>query len=150
MQITKITNQLKPITLSIGLAAAPAFLYSSVDDYSKILTTVTNSTTRDYIHIADSDNSLFYANKLRFTAHFEKWSRDTAYMSSVESIIEHPDFQSMVAMKMAAVPYIVDELERRPSNLVWALNFIFQKKISEKQNITIPEACRLWVKELKK
>lgn len=150
MQITKLTNTLKPITLSIGMAVAPAFLYSSVDDYSKILTTITDSKTREFVCAADNDNSLFYINKLRFNSHFEKWFRETAFMSSVNAIVEHPDFQAIVAMQHAAVPYIVETIEQEPSNLVWTLNFIYKRKISDKPNLTISEACKLWVRELKK
>ena len=150
MQITKLTNKLKPITLSIGMAVAPVFLYSSVDDYSKILSTVTDSKTREFVSVADNDNSLFYTNKLRFNSHYEKWLQEIAYLSSVNSIVEHPDFQAIVAMRDAAVPYIVETIEQEPSNLVWALNFIYNRKISNKSDLTITEACKLWVKELKK
>lgn len=150
MQITKLTNKLKPITLSIGMAVAPVFLYSSVDEYSKILSTVTDSKTREFVTVADNDNSLFYTNKLRFNSHYEKWLQETAYLSSVNSIVEHPDFQAIVTMRYAAVPYIVEAIEQEPSNLVWALNFIYNRKISNKSDLTIPEACKLWVKELKK
>lgn len=150
MQITKLTNKLKPITLSIGMAVTPVFLYSSVDDYSKILSTVTDSKTREFVSVADNDNSLFYTNILRFNSHYEKWLHETAYLSSVSSIVEHPDFQAIVAMRDAAVPYIVETIEQKPSNLVWALNFIYNRKISNKSDLTITEACKLWVKELKK
>ena len=49
-----------------------------------------------------------------------------------------------------AVPFILEELDARPSNLVWALNMIFQKKITLKPDATIDDACKLWVKELKR
>lgn len=150
MQITKLTSKLKPITLSVGMAVVPAFLYSSVDDYSKILTTITDSKTREFVSVADNDNSLFYSNKLRFNSHYEKWMQETGYLSSVNAIVEHPDFQAIVAMRHAAVPYIVEAIEQEPSSLVWALNFIYNRKISKKSDLTIPEACKLWVKELKK
>ena len=150
MQITKLTSKLKPITLSVGMAVAPAFLYSSVDDYSKILTTITDSKTLEFVHVADGDNSLFYTNKLRFNSHYEKWMRETAYLSSVNAIVEHPDFQAIVAMQDTAVPFILDVIEQNPSNLVWALNFIYKKKISNNTNLTISEACKLWGKALKR
>lgn len=88
--------------------------------------------------------------EIAFQAHYEKWKRETAYMSSVDSIVEHPDFQFIVSMNHAAVPYILKAIEQQPSNLVWALNFIFNRKISQKQSISIPEACKLWIKELTK
>lgn len=132
------------------MAMAPVFLYSSVDDYSKILTTVTDSKTLAFVHAADDNNSLFYTDKLRFVSHYEKWMRDTAFLSSVKAIVEHKDFQSIVSMQKSAVPYILESIEQHPSNLVWALNFIYKKKISDKPDLTIPEACKLWIRELKK
>ena len=47
------------------------------------------------------------------------------------------------------VPFILDELDKGPSNIVWALNMIYKKKITNKPNVTIAEACKLWIKALK-
>lgn len=69
-------------------------------------------------------------------------------MSSASDIVNHEAFKAIVAMGEAAVPYIVEEINTTPSTLVWALNFIYQKKISNNPDTTVQEACRLWVKEL--
>ena len=46
-----------------------------------------------------------------------------------------------------AVPFILEEIKRKPSNLVWALNAIFHKKIGT--GATVTEACKLWIAEFK-
>ena len=53
-------------------------------------------------------------------------------------------------MGAQAVPLIGQSIEAEPSMLVWALNMIFKGKISDKKDLTIEEACKLWVKELKR
>ena len=52
-------------------------------------------------------------------------------------------------MGKRAVPFILEEISIKPSNLVWALNIIFKKKITNRANTTIEEACKLWVKAMK-
>lgn len=56
------------------------------------------------------------------------------------------NFQNIVKQGKIIVPYIIEEIKQHPSPLVWALNFIYNKTISNEGNITIEEACRLWVK----
>ena len=52
-------------------------------------------------------------------------------------------------MGYSAVPFIIEEIEKEPSNLVWALNLIYNQKISKNPNITIKDACKLWIKALR-
>ena len=87
-------------------------------------------------------------DKALFTKYLEEWQCDTRFLSSVATITEHPSFLRIVNMGGNAVPYIVEEIERKPSNLVWALNAIFHKKIGEGSSVT--DACRQWISELKK
>lgn len=87
-------------------------------------------------------------DKVLFTKYLEEWQHDTRYLSSVAAITSHPSFLQIINMGGNAVPYIVEEIERKPSNLVWALNAIFHKKIGNGETIT--DACRLWIAELKK
>lgn len=46
------------------------------------------------------------------------------------------------------VPFIIEELKKGPSLLVWALNSIYNERISDDPNTTIEKACKLWVKRL--
>lgn len=87
-------------------------------------------------------------DKVRFYAYLDDWKNDTRFLSSVSAITSHPSFQGIVEMGGNAVPFILEEIEQRPSNLVWALNAIFHKKIAKGETVT--DACRLWIAELKK
>ena len=88
-----------------------------------------------------SDEALFYS-------YLDQWREETKFMSSVTAITRHPCFLRIVEMGGNAVPFIVSEIGREPSNLVWALNAIFHKTIGKGKTVT--EACRLWTAELKK
>ena len=83
-----------------------------------------------------------------FNNYLEQWQHDTRYLSSTAAITNHPAFNSIINMGGNAVPYILEEIERKPSNLVWALNAIFHKKIGNGE--TVSQACKLWIAELKK
>lgn len=147
MQLTKISEKLRPITLAAGIITATS-LYANphVDRQSSIVSM--KELAGEYFRITDSyDNSY---QEMIFKMHLRRWEENTMFMSSTTRIVENNDFQSIIAMGRAAVPFIVDEIERKPSSLVWALNIIFQKKITQRPNATISDACKLWVRELRK
>lgn len=151
MQLSKLSNKWKPITLAAGIiSATTVFSYQDLDAHSGILTTTTDCKTSDYIRAVDKGENNIFMQKIRFDNHHAKWQEKTMFMSSVKSIIEDEDFKAIVAMGQTAVPYIVESIETKPSSLVWALNFIYNKKITKKENATISDACKLWVKELTK
>ncbi len=87
-------------------------------------------------------------DRTAFTKHLHQWQQETGFLSSVAAITSHSSFRQIVNMGGNAVPFIIEEIERKPSNLVWALNAIFHKKIGEGKSIT--EACKLWTEELKR
>lgn len=101
-------------------------------------------------NIVDKNDSIFLLQKFRFENHLNNWEKKTLFLSSTKAIIENEDFQAIVSMGYSAVPYIIEEIENKPSNLVWALNLIYNRKITNDPNATISDACKLWVKELKK
>src|SRR3954468_21378689 len=49
------------------------------------------------------------------------WEAETMYLSDAHRIIEHPAFQEIVGMGEAAIPFLLRELEKSPSQWVWAL-----------------------------
>ena len=87
-------------------------------------------------------------DRMLFNRYLDEWQRDTQFLSSVDTITANPAFCQIVNMGGNAVPLILEEIERKPSNLVWALNAIFHKTIGNGKTIT--EACKLWIAELKK
>ena len=150
MQLVELSNKLKPLTIAVGLmSSSTAFVYSDIDIFSGI-TSVSNNQTLNYIRNVDNNENHTWTYRFVFESYLMNWKEKTMFFSSTKSIIENEDFKSIVAMGKSAVPYIINEIENTPSTLVWALNFIFNKKISNNPNTTITEACKLWVKELKK
>ncbi len=151
MQLVPLSNTLRPVTLAAGLlSAANAAAYSNLDAYSGIITTATNTTTAEYLKTVNDTDKSFLLQKFRFQNYLINWERKVQFLSSPNAIITDEDFQSIVAMGTTAIPYIIEEIECKPSYLVWALNFICKRKITDNPNATISDACKLWVKELKR
>ena len=150
MQLVPFSAKLKPITLAVGMFSTTQFAYSDMDAYSGILSVASNSKTAEHIKSVDKNDYIYFSQKFRFQYHLMNWEKKTMFLSSTKSIIEDEDFQAIVSMGYAAVPFIIEEIENKPSVLAWALNLIYDKKITNKPNATITEACKLWVKHLKK
>ena len=150
MQLVTLSNKLKPITLAMGLLSSTSFVYSDIDAYSGILTVTTNSKIAEHIRYTDGSDSGMFMQKLRFQSYLSSWEKETMFLSSTKAIVENENFKSIVSMGKYAVPYIIEEIEHKPSTLVWALNMIYDRKITNNPNATITEACKLWVKRLKK
>ena len=151
MQLKNIKQGWKPVTLAVGLmAGVPAGMYASIDQYSRIDIVLTNHATSRYIAEVNDPSELMMSGKLMFDALESSWKKETRFLSSIKDIIEQPAFQAIVAMGEQAVPFIGQSIEAEPSTLVWALNLIFKGKISEKKDLAIGEACKLWVKELRR
>jgi hypothetical protein len=148
--ISSFSGGIKPLTLAAGLlTASTSFMYADVDTCSNIVSEISNNQTSKYIQEVDDREDSLVLNKRIFHDHLEVWQMDTMFLSSISDIIEHRDFKAIVAMGKKAVPFIVEEIQREPSQLVWALNLIYNKKITDKPNTTITEACKLWVKMLR-
>lgn len=151
MQIKKFVG-LRPILLASSLSMVTSgSLYADVDKYTNITTVVANREMSQYIQFLCAEDAFedSMIKKRSFMRYYERWSQETSFLSSAKAIIDHEDFKSIVSMGKDAVPYILAEIKENPSHLVWALNLIFNRKISDRQNLTITEACKLWVKELK-
>ena len=60
----------------------------------------------------------------RFHALAEMWRNDVLFTSSVTEMVLHPAYQRIIGMGVAAVPFLLRELERRPDHWFWALTAI--------------------------
>jgi len=153
MQFIKNINGVTPIAVaslvSLGIVDG-AIAYNAIDTYSNINTVVANPMIASYIE--NSKNQTFY--NLQFKHYFNElvsnWKHNTMFSSSVQQIIDDSNFQKIVALKGQSVPFILLEIQNQPSMLVWALNLIYGTKISNNPNLTVTEACKLWVKKLQK
>ena len=151
MQLMKLKKGLRPLTIATGLfVGGGALVYADLDKYSSITTVLTNQRTVDYLQESEDQVKDLFVAKCFFYENLNAWKEKTFFMSSVKSIVAQIEFKNIVAMGTAAVPYIVEELEKEPSILVWALNMIYGHKITNNPNATITEACKLWIKILRR
>jgi hypothetical protein len=60
----------------------------------------------------------------RFMKLAEEWRQETAVISSSTEIAMHPAYQQIIGLGPAAVPLILQELEKRPGHWFWALKAI--------------------------
>lgn len=150
MQLSSIKKGWMPLTLAAGLiSAANTPVYADIDQFSKVETIISRTETANYIQEVNNENDIFLNERINFKNHLAAWQSKTIFLSSIESIVQQTDFQAILAMGKRVVPFILEEIDARPSNLVWALNMIFKKKITNNPNTTITEACKLWVKALR-
>lgn len=150
MQLASLKSGFKPLTIATSLfMAAPVFAYADVDQFTNVTTVISSSRTSRYIQEVDNQEENMLIAKRKFELLLESWQEETFFLSSAYDIVEQKDFKAIVAMGKTAVPFILNELENEPSNLVWALNLIFDRKISDKPKMTITEACKLWIKLLR-
>ncbi|MEZ4858536.1 MAG: hypothetical protein R2781_06970 [Flavobacteriaceae bacterium] len=84
--------------------------------------------------------------KDKFENLYSTWERNTKYKSSIAAIIEDDNFQEIINMGEDAIPLIIDEIERKPSVLVWALNIITGKSLTSVGRSTVEDICKRWVK----
>ena len=150
MQLVSFKNGFKPLTIAAGLlVSSPTLMYADLDQYSDITAVISKPKASKYIQEVDNQENNIFIAKRKFYDYYNSWMDNTFFLSSVKDIIEQNDFKAIVNMGTKAVPFILEELEREPSNLVWALNMIYKKKITDKPNVTIIDACKLWIKALK-
>ena len=150
MQLVSFKNGFKPLTIAAGLlVSSPTLMYADLDQYSDITAVISKPKASKYIQEVDNQENNIFIAKRKFYDYYNSWMDNTFFLSSVKDIIEQNDFKAIVNMGTKAVPFILEELEREPSNLVWALNMIYKKKITDKPNVTIRDACKLWIKALK-
>src|SRR5262249_22628797 len=60
----------------------------------------------------------------RFEELARQWKKGTAYSSSAADIATHPAYQQIIGMGRDVLPYIFQELRRKPDHWFWALNAI--------------------------
>ena len=57
----------------------------------------------------------------RFRQLQARWEAETMYLSDAHKIIEHPAFQEIISLGEAVIPLMMRDLEKEPSQWVWAL-----------------------------
>jgi hypothetical protein len=60
----------------------------------------------------------------RFHEFLSKWKSETAFLSSVTHRAMHPAYQALIGLGPRSVPFLLQELNREPCDLFWALQAI--------------------------
>lgn len=152
MELTRLKSNLKVISIvAAGSVSLPSFAYSDIDKYSNIMSVSNNS---QFVNYLKKNSDAAFTNQFTveslFNYHYKKWQSKTKFLSSSYAIVNNEDFKSIVRLGESAVPYIIKSIKEKPSTLVWALNYIYDKKISTRRNLTITDACKLWTKMIEK
>ena len=139
-----------PITIAASsFLTQKSIISSGFDAYSNALSIMTSQHTAEYLNSVDKSDTAIYPRQFKVEDYIKFFKEQTLLLSSPEMVVRNKYFQALVILGKEAVPYIVSDLEKEPSTLVWALNIIYNKKISNNSNITLVEASKLWVAELK-
>lgn len=141
------TMQMMPLVVGITANAygfnSTNFIFNE-DDIRKNLINVDLNT----INYSKESNNLVYEPlhlKSRFNQYLKNWVYETRFLSNINGIVKNKNFQNILGMGERAVPFILDDLKYNPTNLVWALNMIYDRKISD-GFLTIEDASKQWVK----
>ncbi|MDO6818090.1 hypothetical protein [Zobellia sp. 1_MG-2023] len=99
----------------------------------------------DLVHLDDDlVRNVFLMDRFESLVH--SWEKNTIFSSSMTGIIEDHNFQEILKMGKDAIPLIINEINKKPSQLVWALNIITDSSLKTRQRLTLTEACKRWVK----
>jgi hypothetical protein len=153
MQLNSIKGtKLLPLTVSAAMFASSAFAinYTELENHSNINVMVTSPVTNNYLNLINDSEYKNVVIKLKFQELYSAWKKQTMFNSKVSKIVNNENFKEIVLLGKPVVPFIVNEIDREPSFLVWTLNYIFNTTISTNPNTTIEESCKLWVRRLNK
>jgi hypothetical protein len=140
-------NNLVPLVIAGGIVSSFPFKYDALD-FSKSNMEIVDREVASVMFDADNHYYSDLSIKSIFEEKLKAWKRNTMFLSFAEQIVEDENFKEIVSMGERVVPFILDEISKEPSTLVWALNYIFQKTITNNPNTTIEQACKLWLREM--
>lgn len=82
-------------------------------------------------------------NAANFGQNFKYWNDETAFLST--NNYDNSHFREIVEMGLDAVPFIVEELKKGPSQLVHALDLIFPGVVKYNGFVSLKDACDKWL-----
>lgn len=80
--------------------------------------------------------------KLKFEMNLNIWNYQTSLMTN--NRFDNDYFHEIVKMKEAAVPYILEELHKGPTPLVFALDYIYPDMVKCDGYVPLDALCSLW------
>jgi len=90
------------------------------------------------------DNAYNLLSKIKLKEFIVSLNNETTYSSSPDDVLQNLNFKEIVKLGKDAIPFILEEIQNKPSSLIWALNLITGRRITEKK-VSVEEASRLWI-----
>ncbi|MCD8292872.1 MAG: hypothetical protein LUC23_03815 [Prevotellaceae bacterium] len=82
-----------------------------------------------------------------FLQNYKYWNQETEFLST--NNFDNSYFKGIVGMGIDAVPFILKEIQKEPSQLVHALDLIFPGVVKYEGFVSLKEACEKWISILK-
>lgn len=93
---------------------------------------------QDVINTTDIDNRVSFAQNLKY------WNNQTQFLATND--FQNSYYRSIIAMGEDAIPFILEEIKRKPSFLVHALDEILPGIVEYGEGyIPIEQACQTWI-----
>lgn len=86
------------------------------------------------------------AARYEFINNVKNWRDETGILST--NNLTNTYFNNIVDMGQDAVPFILEELKKGPTQLVHALDLIYPGKVSYRGAVSLKKACDAWMKVL--
>lgn len=84
--------------------------------------------------------------KIEFYNYLNQWEKETAGLSSLTKMVNHPAYQEIIKMGWHAVPFILKEMKQEPNHLGYALHKITaENPINPKDAGNIEAMCNSWL-----
>lgn len=109
--------------------------------FSSSISLVDDNGNSQSIDMGETDKNATFAQNYKY------WNQETIFLST--NNVDNSYFQSIVNMGVDAVPFILEELEKGPTPLVYALDKIFPGVMKYEGFVSLQEACERWMEILK-
>lgn len=87
------------------------------------------------------------SERVNFTQNYRYWTK-TSMLDATDNT-DNSYYREIVNMGVDAVPFILEELEKGPSQLVYALDDIFPGVMTYDGYVSLEDACKQWISILK-
>lgn len=108
-----------------------------VFQFTSSVSGVTKDGDTHSINTKEIDNAANFIQNLKY------WNQETEFLST--NNLDNSYFKEIVNMGIDAVPYIVEELKKRPTQLVHALDLIFPDVVKYEGFVSLKDACDKWL-----
>lgn len=92
----------------------------------------------DYVTLADTQAAQ------RFSDLANEWEEETAFVSALDAMVLHQNYQEIIGMGMSALPFIFERLPKSPARWFWAIRAIVGHDAAS-GSTTSAEATQRWL-----